>query len=50
MILAGLAEQGELSASDTENLRRDLRRLLPARAGRDRWRAAEMDKAELVLE
>ena len=48
VILAGLAEQGELSASDTEDLRRDLRRLLQRE-----WveiAAAEMDKAELVLE
>ena len=28
VILAGLDERGELSASDTEDLRRDLRRLL----------------------
>ena len=48
VILAGLAEQGELSASDTENLRRDLRRLLQRE--RVEIAAAEMDKAELVLE
>jgi hypothetical protein len=48
VILAGLAEQGELSASDTEDLRRDLRRLLQRE--RVEIAAAEMDKAELVLE
>lgn len=47
VILAGLDEQGELSASDTEDLRRDLRRLLQRE--RIEIAAAEMDKAELVL-
>jgi thioredoxin-dependent peroxiredoxin len=47
VILAGLDEQGELSPSDTEGLRRDLRRLLQRE--RIEIAAAEMDKAELVL-
>ena len=43
VILAGLDEQGELSASDTEDLRRDLRRLLQRE--RIEIAAAEMDKS-----
>ena len=44
VILAGLDERGELSAPDTEDLRRDLRRLLQRE--RIEISAAEMDKAE----
>ena len=47
VILAGLDERDGLSASDTEDLRRDLRRLLQRE--RIEIAAAEMEKAELVL-